>query len=80
MDEEPRDEKIAPYNSNPIPYESKPARYENDFNQGHRNRAYDYDNQPRTRRYSSDDGGTDSHVNTSQHSIGDGDPSFGTAI
>jgi hypothetical protein len=54
-------------------------RYANDFDQGRRNQAYSssYDDR---QHYSSDDGGTDTRINTSQHSLGDGDPTMGTAI
>nr|KAG5686246.1 hypothetical protein BaRGS_017944 [Batillaria attramentaria] len=77
-----------PTNEKPPPsYETKPARYENErererYSRGSHNPGYypDEENGPRTRRYSSDDGGTDSRVNTSMHSMGDGDPTMGTAI
>ncbi|KAL8565625.1 hypothetical protein ACOMHN_059278 [Nucella lapillus] len=60
-------------------YDEKPARY--DDGHGRRNHGYEYDNRRRGQHSSSEDGGgTDSFVNTSQHSMGDGDPTMGTAI
>ncbi|KAL8620247.1 hypothetical protein ACOMHN_061438 [Nucella lapillus] len=84
MDEKPSPREYRPAYE-PEDRAHQPPRYANDFHQGHRNQAYDSNPDPHgrgNRHYSSDEDGTDLRqgVNTSQLSIGHGDPSIGTAI